>query len=107
VTILLVLTSLPDQASAEALASELVKARLAACVNVLPPCHSVYRWQGVLETANEVPMLIKTSSERYAALEAAIRNHHPYDLPEVVALPIVQGLPEYLSWVASETLSAD
>lgn len=102
-TALLVLTNLPDQASAEALASELVKARLAACVNVLPPCHSVYHWQGVLETADEVPMLIKTSSERYAALEEAIRSHHPYDLPELIALPVVQGLPEYLAWVVSET----
>ena len=106
-TVLLVLTNLPDRASAEALASELVKARLAACVNVLPPCHSVYRWQGVLETANEVPMLIKTSSERYAELEAAIRSEHPYDLPEVIALPVVDGLPEYLSWVASETVATD
>jgi periplasmic divalent cation tolerance protein len=61
----------------------------------------------VIETADEVPLLIKTSSERYAALEAAIRQHHPYELPEVIALPIVHGLPEYLAWVAAETRPSD
>ena len=103
VTALLVFTNLPDQDSAEALARELVEARLAACVNVLAPCQSVYRWQGALESAAEVPLLIKTSSERYAALEAAIRERHPYELPEVIALPVVAGLPDYLAWVAAET----
>ena len=106
-TTLLVLTNLPDRPSAEALARELVEARLAACVNVLAPCHSVYRWQGVLETADEVPLLIKTTSARYAALAAAICSRHPYELPEVIALPIVHGLPDYLAWVASETRLPD
>jgi periplasmic divalent cation tolerance protein len=107
VTALLVLTNLPDRVAAEALASELVAARLAACVNVLAPCRSVYRWQGVIETADEVPLLIKTSSERYAALEATIRERHPYSLPEVIALPIIHGLPEYLAWIASTTAADD
>ena len=106
-TTLLVLTTLPDQPAAEALARELVEARLAACINVLAPCRSVYRWQGALEVANEVPLLIKTSSECYSALEAAIRSRHPYQLPEVIALTVVAGLPEYLAWVASETRRAD
>ncbi len=106
-TTLLVLTNLPDRPTAEALARELVEARLAACVNILAPCHSVYRWQGSIETADEVPMLIKTSSERYLALEAAIRRRHPYELPEVIALPIREGLPEYLAWVADETHPVD
>lgn len=106
-TTLLVLTTLPDQATAETLARELVEARLAACVNVLAPCRSVYRWQGAIEAAAEVPLLIKTSDDCYAALEAAIRNRHPYQLPEVIALPVVAGLPEYLAWVASETRCAD
>ncbi len=101
---LLILTNLPDQASAEALAKELVSQRLAACVNVLAPCHSVYRWQGEIETAQEVPLLIKTTASRYAALEAAIRARHPYELPEIIAVPVARGLPEYLNWVASETL---
>jgi periplasmic divalent cation tolerance protein len=107
VTTLLVLTNLPDRAAAEDLARALVEARLAACVNILPACHSIYRWQGVLEAADEVPLLIKTTSERYPALQAAIRNRHPYELPEVIALPVVQGLPDYLAWVASETRTPD
>ena len=107
VTTLLVLTNLPDRPSAEALAGELVDARLAACVNVLAPCHSVYRWQEAIETASEIPLLIKTSSERYAALESAIRQRHPYELPEIIALPVVAGLPDYLAWVAAATGAPD
>ena len=106
-TTLLVLTNLPDRPAAEDLARALVEARLAACVNILPACHSIYRWQGVLETADEVPLWIKTTSERYPALQAAIRNRHPYALPEVIALPVVQGLPDYLAWVARETRTPD
>ncbi len=101
---LLVLTNLPDEASAHALATALVAERLAACVNILAPCRSVYRWQGEIETAQEIPLLIKTSTTRYAVLEAAIRTHHPYELPEIIAVPIAHGLPEYLAWVAAETL---
>ncbi|MDA8107650.1 MAG: divalent-cation tolerance protein CutA [Betaproteobacteria bacterium] len=100
---LLVLTNLPDRASAEQLADALVAQRLAACVNILAPCRSVYRWQGAVQHDEEHPMLIKTSAERYAALEAAIRAGHPYELPEIVALPIERGLPAYLEWVAQET----
>ncbi|MEI7612493.1 MAG: divalent-cation tolerance protein CutA [Betaproteobacteria bacterium] len=101
--ILLVLTNLPDHTAAETLATALVDQRLAACVNILPPCRSIYRWQGTVERADEVPLLIKTTSSRYASLEAAIRAAHPYDVPEIIALPITQGLPEYLAWVAAET----
>ncbi|MDP2823307.1 MAG: divalent-cation tolerance protein CutA [Sulfuritalea sp.] len=100
---LLVLTNLPDEASAQALASSLVAERLAACVNILAPCRSVYRWQGKIESVQETPLLIKTTSARYAALEAAIRSGHPYELPEIVAVPIAHGLPEYLNWVVTET----
>lgn len=101
---LLILTNLPDQASAQAMAESLVADRLAACVNILAPCRSVYRWQGRVEDAPEIPLLIKTTAARYAALEAAIRAGHPYELPEIIAVPIARGLPEYLNWVASETL---
>lgn len=101
---LLVLTNLPDQASARALASSLVAKRLAACVNILAPCRSMYRWQGAIESAEEIPLLIKTTDARYAALETAIRAGHPYELPEIIAVAIAHGLPEYLDWVASETL---
>ena len=104
---LLVLTTLPDRPAAEALAEALVDARLAACVNILAPCQSVYRWQGAVDKASEVPLLIKTTEARYAALEAAIRARHPYELPEVIAIPITQGLPDYLAWVAAETHSTD
>lgn len=106
-TTLLVLTNLPDRPAAEALANALVEARLAACVNILAPCRSVYRWQGAIEVADEVPLLIKTSSERYAALEAAIRSHHPYEMPEVIAMPVRHGLPDYLAWVADSTSAPD
>ena len=102
-SVLLVLTNLPDPASAEALAAALIEARLAACVNLLASCRSVYRWNGAVEHANEVPLLIKTTAERYPALEAAIRARHPYELPEILALPIERGLPGYLAWVAAET----
>ena len=100
---LVVLTNLPDEASAHALATALVGERLAACVNVLAPCRSVYRWQGAIENATEIPLLIKTTAVRYAALEAAIRARHPYELPEIIAVPIAHGLPEYLDWVVAET----
>lgn len=100
---LLVLTNLPDLASAEKLAAALVELRLAACVNVLAPCRSVYRWQGAVQKEEEHPVLIKTTRERYAALEAAIRAAHPYELPEIVAVPIERGLPGYLQWVIDET----
>lgn len=100
---LLVLTNLPDEASAHALAAALVTDRLAACVNVLAPCRSIYRWQGKLENAQEVPVLIKTTAERYPALEAAIRAGHAHELPEIIAVPITHGLPEYLAWLVIET----
>lgn len=100
---LLVITNLPDDYSAHALAGALIEARLAACVTILAPCRSVYRWQGKTENAEEVPVLIKTTAARYPELEAAIRARHPYELPEVIAVPIERGLPDYLAWVASET----
>lgn len=101
-TLLLVLTNCPDAAVADSLAAKLVEARLAACVNILAPARSVYRWQGAVERAEEIPLLIKTTADRYAALESAIREHHPYELPEIVAIPIDRGLPAYLQWVADE-----
>lgn len=100
---LLVLTNLPDLAAAEKLAAALVEERVAACVNILAPCQSVYRWQGVLQHDEEYPVLIKTTRDAYAALESAIRARHPYELPEIVAVPIERGLPAYLDWVAAET----
>jgi periplasmic divalent cation tolerance protein len=100
---LLVLTNLPDRAAAEKLADMLIAERLAACVNILAPCRSVYRWKGAVQHDEEHPMLIKTTQARYAALELALRAGHPYELPEIIAVPIERGLPAYLDWVAAET----
>jgi periplasmic divalent cation tolerance protein len=100
---LLVLTNLPDRDAAMRLARALVEQRLAACVNVLSGCTSVYRWDGAVEEAEEVPVLIKTRAARYPEVEALIRELHPYELPEIIAVPVVRGLPEYLDWVAEET----
>ncbi len=85
------------------LARSLVEARLAACVNILAACQSVYRWQGDVQQDGEIPLIIKTTAELYPALESAIRQLHPYAVPEIVALEVVQGLPEYLSWVAESS----
>ena len=100
---LLVLTNCPDEATANAIALALVEEKFAACVNILPRVQSVYRWQGAVESASEIPLLIKSTVGRYAELEAAIRARHPYEVPEIIALPITQGLPAYLNWVATET----
>jgi periplasmic divalent cation tolerance protein len=100
---LLVFTNAPDRTVAARIAQALVDARLAACVNVLAGCTSVYRWDGAVETAEELPIIIKTRACRYAEVEAAIRRLHPYELPEILAVPVVDGLPEYLEWVAEET----
>jgi periplasmic divalent cation tolerance protein len=102
----LVITNLPDRDSAGKLARALIEKRLAACVNILSPCRSVYRWQGRTEDAEEFPLLIKTTRERYPELEAAIRASHPYELPEIIAVPLAGGLPAYLEWVDSETSPA-
>jgi len=100
---LLVLTNLPDRAAAERIAQTLVAKRLAACVNILAPCRSVYRWKGAVQHDEEHPMLIKTTLERYPQLEQALRSEHPYELPEIVAVPIEHGLAEYLGWFGAET----
>lgn len=101
--VIVVLTNLPDRAAALKLAQELVTKRLAACVNVLAECSSVYRWEGRIKSATEVPVLIKTRAQRYAEVEAEIRRLHPYELPEIVVVQVVRGLDEYLEWVAGET----
>ena len=102
-SVLLVLTNLPDRASAERLADTLIEKQLAACVNILAPCRSVYRWKGAVQHDEEHPMLIKTTPERYGALEQAIRAGHPYELPEIITVSVEGGLQAYLDWVAAET----
>ena len=102
-TVLLVITNLPDAPSAARLAQRLIEARAAACVNQLAPCTSSYRWQDKIETASEVPLLIKTTSDAYPRLVELIREAHPYELPEIIAVPLTAGLPAYLDWVKQET----
>ena len=102
-TVIAVLTNLPDSEAAFNLARDLVELRLAACVNVLAPVTSFYRWEGATEQATEHPLLIKTTLERYVELEEAIRKRHPYSLPEIIAWPVEHGLAGYLRWVEEET----
>jgi len=104
---LLVLTNLPDAASAKKIANALIESRAAACVNVLAECHSVYRWQGQVETAAEIPLLIKTTVANYPLVEQIVRAQHPYDVPELIAIPITHGLPAYLDWLTTETEQHD
>ena len=101
--ILIVFTNCPDEACANTIALALVEAKVAACVNILPRAQSVYCWQGTVESATEIPLFIKSTATNYPALEAAIRNRHPYQVPEIIALPVERGLPAYLDWIASET----
>lgn len=100
---ILVMTNLPDETTARSLANHIIARRLAACVNILPGIRSIYHWEGVVEEATEVTLLIKTVAARYAELETAIKALHPYRVPEIVALSIVDGLPSYLDWIAQET----
>jgi len=100
---LLVLTNLPDVASAKKLAHALIEGRAAACVNVLAACHSTYRWQGAVKMADEIPLLIKTTAANYPLVEEIVSTQHPYDVPELIAIPITYGLPAYLGWLATET----
>lgn len=98
------LTTLPLDRDAEALARTLVEERLAACVNILAPMRSVYAWKGVTESADERQLLIKTTGERLRELEIRVRELHPYDVPEFVVVPIVEGSADYLAWLTESTV---
>ncbi len=93
----------PDEQTARELAAGLVENRLAACVNVLPAIRSIYRWKDAVHDDGEVLMVIKTAASKYPELENWLNRHHPYDLPEVIALPVEKGSSAYLEWVAQET----
>jgi periplasmic divalent cation tolerance protein len=101
---LLIITNCPNETTANAIALAVVEARLAACANILPRVQSIYHWQGVVESATEVPLLMKTTAAAYPALEAKICELHPYEIPEIIALPVTKALPAYLNWVAAETI---
>jgi len=98
---LVVLTTLEKQEDGARLAALLVERELAACVQILPPMISIYRWQGAIETANEVLLLIKTTRAAYPRLEITIKENHPYQTPEIVALPVETGSDDYLNWLAA------
>lgn len=94
-----VLATTKDGAEAERIAERLIDERLAACVNVLPAVSSTYRWKGRVEHAGEVLLLMKTSNEKLDRLMARVRELHSYEIPEILALPIERGSPEYLKWL--------
>jgi periplasmic divalent cation tolerance protein len=104
---ILVTCACPDRDIADRLAHDLVEARLAACVQVLPGVASTYRWQGAIERADEVLLLAKTWDDRLDALVATLRARHPYEVPEIMAVPAAGGLAAYLDWVRAETRPAD
>jgi len=100
---IVVLTTTESPEDAERLARLLVARELAACAQVLPPMTSIYRWQGNVARAAENLLLIKTRRELYAAVESAIKANHPYETPEIIALPVQHGSPEYLTWLTTMT----
>jgi len=99
----IVLCTVPDPACAERIATALVEERLAACVNALPGVSSTYRWEGKVERANEVLLVMKCTADRYPALQARILALHPYTLPEVIALEVTDGSAPYLDWITETT----
>ena len=98
--IVLALCTFPDAETARRIARELVESRLAACGNVLPQIHSIYRWQGKIESGDEALGIFKLPASGYAEFETKLRSLHPYDVPEIISARIDKGLPEYLRWVA-------
>lgn len=106
-SILIVTCLFPDEAQAFAAAEAAVEAGLAACCQVGAPVRSVYRWQGKLERAEEVPLICKTTEAAWPRLEALLKKRHPYETPEIIAVPVTHGLPAYLAWIGENTVSAD
>ncbi|EPH43457.1 divalent-cation tolerance protein CutA [Streptomyces aurantiacus] len=102
-TVLTVLTTTDTPGKADALARGAVDAHLAACAQINGPVTSVYRWEGAIETAREWQVLLKTTTERYEALESWLVQTHDYDTPEIIATPVTRGSAAYLAWVAEET----
>ena len=100
---LLVITNVPDHVLATTLATDLLDRRLAACVNIGAPLQSIYHWQQRIETAQEYPVVVKTRAALYSSVEDAIRKLHPYDTPEIIAIPVVDGDARYLAWLRAET----
>jgi len=110
---LVVLTTVEDAAAARSLADSLVAARAVACVNILPPVTSVFRWESgagdhadaTVQAESEVMLVMKTTAAAYPALESRLQAEHPYELPEIIAVPVTRGLPAFLDWIAATTES--
>lgn len=98
--ILLALSTFPDRETAQRIANHLVTEKFAACANILPPIESIYRWKGKIEQGNETLVLFKLSEDRQSTFQEKLRALHPYEVPEIIFLPVTGGLPEYLRWVA-------
>jgi periplasmic divalent cation tolerance protein len=97
--VLLALSTFPDQETARDISNELVTKKLAACANILPGVQSIYRWNEKIESGNETLVLFKLSDDRRSKFQQTLRSLHPYEVPEIVFVPISSGLPEYLQWV--------
>ena len=97
--VLLALSTFPDQETARRISNELVTKKLAACANILPGVESIYRWKEKIESGNETLVLFKLSEDRQSAFQEKLCSLHPYDVPEIIFVPILSGLPEYLRWV--------
>jgi periplasmic divalent cation tolerance protein len=99
---IVVFSTCGSEEEAGKLARVLVEARVAACVTIVPGAHSVYRWQGAIESAAEWLLIIKSSRDRFEALRAALEKAHSYEVPEVLAVPVVEGAPNYLNWLEAQ-----
>ena len=98
--ILLALSTFPDAETARQISDQLVTERFAACANILPSVESIYRWKDNIESGNETLVLFKLSENRQSAFQDKLRSLHPYDVPEIIFVPVADGLPEYLQWVS-------
>jgi periplasmic divalent cation tolerance protein len=103
--VLLILGTAANQEEAARIGERVVKAKLAACANVIPGIQSIYRWKGKVVKSEEVLLILKSTKPRYAALEKMIKAMHTYETPEIIALPVKEGLDQYLRWVRTETRS--
>jgi periplasmic divalent cation tolerance protein len=99
-TILLALSTFPDAETARQISNQLVSERVAACANILPAVESIYRWKDEIESGNETLVFFKLSEDSQSAFQARLRTLHPYEVPEIIFVPVVDGLPEYVRWVA-------
>jgi periplasmic divalent cation tolerance protein len=98
--ILLALSTFPDRDTAQRISNQLVTEKFAACANILPAVESIYRWEGKIETGNETLVFFKVSEDRQSVFQEKLRSLHPYEVPEIIFIPVSSGLPDYLRWVA-------